>query len=97
MDWCGSLMPRTPEYRTMNEERHERKAYECMEVIVLLLQIGMPYSFLYCFLFHNDKVVIIGLHVCGGRSLALVIQEHGDRASCNLFFFFFFEKDKVIY
>ena len=27
MDWCGSSTPRTPEYRTMNEERHERKAY----------------------------------------------------------------------
>ncbi|RVW23822.1 Werner Syndrome-like exonuclease [Vitis vinifera] len=27
MDWCGSSTPRTPEYRTMNKERHERKAY----------------------------------------------------------------------
>ncbi|KAI5342594.1 hypothetical protein L3X38_010469 [Prunus dulcis] len=27
IDWCGSSTPRTPEYRTMNEERHERKAY----------------------------------------------------------------------
>ena len=27
MDWCGSSMPRTLEYRTMNEERHERKTY----------------------------------------------------------------------
>ncbi|KAG9438513.1 hypothetical protein H6P81_021546 [Aristolochia fimbriata] len=27
MDWCGSSTPRTPEYRTMNQERHERKAY----------------------------------------------------------------------
>ena len=27
MDWCGSSTPRTPEYRTMNEERHARKAY----------------------------------------------------------------------
>ncbi|KAD5961844.1 hypothetical protein E3N88_13317 [Mikania micrantha] len=25
MDWCGSSTPRTPEYRTMNEERHEIK------------------------------------------------------------------------
>lgn len=24
MDWCGSSTPRTPEYRTMNEERQER-------------------------------------------------------------------------
>ncbi|KAG9438477.1 hypothetical protein H6P81_021583 [Aristolochia fimbriata] len=27
MDWCGSSTPGTPEYRTMNQERHERKAY----------------------------------------------------------------------
>ncbi|KAF3618143.1 hypothetical protein FXO37_34329 [Capsicum annuum] len=27
MDWYGSSTPRTPEYQTMNEERHERKAY----------------------------------------------------------------------
>ena len=27
MDWCGSSTPRTPEYRTMSEQRHERKAY----------------------------------------------------------------------
>nr|DAD43696.1 TPA_asm: hypothetical protein HUJ06_001926 [Nelumbo nucifera] len=27
MDWCGSSTPRTPEYQTMNEEGHERKAY----------------------------------------------------------------------
>lgn len=27
MDWCCSSTPRTPEYRTMNEERHARKAY----------------------------------------------------------------------
>lgn len=27
MGWCGSSTPRTPEYRTMNEERHEKKAY----------------------------------------------------------------------
>lgn len=32
MDWCGSSTPRTPEYRTMNEERHERKA--CWLVIM---------------------------------------------------------------
>ncbi|KAJ0077252.1 hypothetical protein Patl1_36241 [Pistacia atlantica] len=25
--WCGSSTPRIPEYRTMNEERHARKAY----------------------------------------------------------------------
>ncbi|PPD97879.1 hypothetical protein GOBAR_DD05133 [Gossypium barbadense] len=25
MDWCCSSTPRTPEYRTMNEERHARK------------------------------------------------------------------------
>lgn len=32
MDWCGSSTPRTPEYRTMNEERHEIKAYRLVIV-----------------------------------------------------------------
>lgn len=40
MDWCGSSTPRTPEYRTMSEQRHERKAYWLVIVRPKLLPGG---------------------------------------------------------
>ncbi|KAL5852132.1 hypothetical protein ACOSQ3_007250 [Xanthoceras sorbifolium] len=67
MDWCGSSTPRTPEYRTMNEERHARKAYWLVIVRPQFLTGGTRVS-------RKQKISILVLSSAMGSNLREILE-----------------------